>query len=76
MEKFCAVYVMRKSYQETRSLVSRSGCDKLLINLMDSDHGWRDTIVRVFEPLDVALDKDYGRVPVAWNRGPIPKGER
>jgi len=38
VEEFYATYVMRKSHQDARSFVPRSGCDRLIINLVDSDH--------------------------------------
>ena len=39
VEEFCVVYVVRKSHQDARSLVLRSLCDKLIINLVDNNHG-------------------------------------
>ena len=43
-------YVMWKSHQDAGSFVPWSGCDKLIINLVDSDHGWRDTVICVSGP--------------------------
>ena len=40
----------------------------LIINLVDSDHRWRDSVVRVSGPWEAALGKDHGRVPNVWNR--------
>ena len=39
VEEFCAAYVMRKSHQEARFFILQSGYDRLIINLVDIDHG-------------------------------------
>jgi len=46
----------------------------LIINLVDNDHGWRDTVIRDSGPWEAALAKDRGRLSIAWNRGSLPKG--
>ena len=45
----------------------------LIINLVDSYHGWRNTIIRVSKPCEATSAKDRGRVLIAWNRGSLPK---
>ena len=52
----------------------------LIINLVDNDHRWRDTVVRVSGPWKASFAKDRGCPPTVWNRGslsergaPIPK---
>jgi len=64
---------MRKSHQDTGSFVPLSRRDRLIINLVDSDYEWRDTIIRVSGPWEDALAKDRERVPTMWNRGPLPR---
>jgi len=49
-EDFCAIYSMRKTNQGDRFFIPQSGCDKLIVNLVDIDHGWRDFVIRVSEP--------------------------
>ena len=75
VEEFCATHnVMTKTHQDARSFVPRSGCDGSIINLVGSDHGWHDTIIRVSGPWEAVQAKDRGRVLTMWNRGPVPKG--
>ena len=56
------------------SLFWQSGCDRLIINLVDSDHGWHDIVVHVSSPWETTLSKDYGCVSTVWNRGRTLRG--
>jgi len=62
VEDFSTLYVMRKFF------AARSGLEKLIINLADNDHGWRETVIRVSGAWEVTAQKDCGVVPSAWNQ--------
>ena len=62
-EEFCAVYMMRKGPQDARSFTPQKGCDRLIVNKPDSDHGWRDSVIRIVEPWEAAAEEDHERVP-------------
>ena len=51
-EVFNAAYVLRKTSQNVRYFVPRSGCEKIIVNMVDSDHGMQDTEIRVIDPLE------------------------
>jgi len=44
-EELYAIYSMRKTNKDDRFFIPQSGCDRLIINLVDNDHGWRDTVI-------------------------------
>ena len=46
-EVFSTAYALRKTTQDVCYFVPQSGCKKIIINMIDSDHGMRDTVVRV-----------------------------
>ena len=70
-EEFCAVYIMRNVPQNARSFTPQKGCDRLIINHPDSNHGWHDSVIRVIGPWDSAAEEDRGKVPMCWNKDSI-----
>ena len=46
-EVFSAAYALKKTAQDACYFVPLSGCEKIIINMLDSDHGMRDTVIRV-----------------------------
>ena len=46
-EEFCPTCYMRKGPGDARSFAPQKSCDKLTVITPDSDHGWRDSVVRV-----------------------------
>jgi len=46
-EEFCAIYMMRKGHGDARTFDPQKGCDKLIVNMLNSDHGRCDFIVRI-----------------------------
>jgi len=38
---------------------------------VDNDHGWNDTVVRVFGPWEAVSKSDLRLVPLSWNMEPI-----
>ena len=47
VEDFYALYMIRRNIEDGRFFSVRSGSERLIVNLADSDHGWRDTVIRV-----------------------------
>ena len=43
-EAFSTAYVLRKTTQGTRFFVPQNGVEKIIINMVDNDHGMRDTV--------------------------------
>ena len=54
--------------------VSQSGCEKIIVDIMDSDHGMRDTVVRVTDPWEAESDGERGSIPTTWKLGPMAWG--
>ena len=49
----------------------QNGWEKIIINMVDSDHGMRDTVVRVTDPWEAESKDEHGAIPITWNLGPI-----
>ena len=49
-EEICAAYLMRKGPQDARSFAPQKGCDRLIVNQSDSDHGCSDSVIMVVRP--------------------------
>ena len=47
VEDFFALYLKRKTKENDHFFAARSHLKRLIVNLEDSDHGWRETIIRV-----------------------------
>ena len=73
-EDFCAIYFIRKTNQDGHFFIPQGGCDKLIVNLVDSDHGWRDIIIWVSGCWEATATKSCVLVSTSWNRGPISQG--
>ena len=74
-EDFCAIYSMRKTNQDGHFFIPQSGCDKLIVNLVDNVHEWRDTVIRVPGPWEAASAENRVIIPTSWNNGLIFKGK-
>ena len=70
-EVFWDAYVLKKTLQDTRFFVPRSGCKKLIMNMVDNNHNMRDTVIRVSGPWEAELEKERGANPTTWNLGPF-----
>jgi len=46
----------------------------MIVNLMNSDHGWCETIIQVSGAWEAAAQKDHGFVLMAWNQGTLQHG--
>jgi len=76
VKEFCTVCMMRKSHYEAFSLIPRSGCDMLIIILVDVDHEWCNTVVLVSRPwglpqsriVGVFLSRGTGVHSLRWER--------
>ena len=69
VDDFSALYVMRKTKKNGRFFAARSGLEKLIVNLADNNHGWRETVIRISGTWEAAAQKDCGVVLMAWNQG-------
>ena len=54
--------------------MSQSGYEKLIVNMGDSDHGMRDTVVRVSGPWEAESEEECEAIPTTWNLGPLARG--
>ena len=50
------------------------GYDKLIVNMVDSDHDMRETVVRVTGPWEVELKSERGTTLTTWNLSPPARG--
>ena len=58
-------YFLRKTTQEACYFTPQSGVEKIIINMVNSDHHMQDTVVRVTGPWDAELEDECGAVPIA-----------
>jgi len=58
---------MVKTKSSVRFFKTRKGWQKLIVNLVDSDHGLSSFVVRVSGPWDATSASDRGLVPTSWN---------
>ena len=70
-EVFWDAYALKKTLQDARFFVPRSGCEKLIMNMVDNNHNMRDTVIRVSGPWEAELEKERGASPTTWNLGPV-----
>ena len=47
VDDFSALYMIRRTEEGGRFFIVWSSLEKLIVNLVDSDHRWRDTVIRV-----------------------------
>ena len=59
-EEFCIAYYIRKGFSDAHSFVPQKDYNKLIVNLANSDHGWRDYVVRIEGPWEALVEKDRG----------------
>jgi len=75
---FNTAYLLRKTTQGARYFILKSGVEKIIVNMIDNDHGMRDSVFRVFGPWDAESEDERGAIAVALNsnvgsrRGPCP----
>ena len=62
-EVFSAAYALRKSSQDARYFMPQSGCKKIIVNMVESDHGMRDTVIHVIGPWVAESKDECGVVP-------------
>ena len=61
--------MIRRTKKGGHFFAMRNSGEKLIINLADNDHGWRDIIIRIYMAWEMALQKDCGAILTAWNKG-------
>ena len=74
VEDFSAFYVMRKTKENGRFFATWSDLERLIVNLVNNNHDWRETVIRVFDAWEAAALKDCGVVPTTWNQGALQHG--
>ena len=62
-EVFYVAYALRKTRQGARFFVAQSGCEKLILNMVDNDYGTRDTAVWVCGPWEVESEDERRAIP-------------
>jgi len=73
-EVFGTAYALRRITQGTRYFVPQSGVEKIIVNMVDIDHGMRDTVVWVSGPWKAESENEREAIPVVWNLGLTPRG--
>jgi len=71
---FNAAYVLRKTAQDAHYFVPQSGYENTIINMVDSDYGMRDTVVRVTDLWEVESEDEHGSIPTTCNLGLVTWG--
>ena len=66
-EVFSTAYSLKKSTHGARYFALQSGVEKIIANIVISDHGMRDTVAQVTGPWDVESEGERGAVPIIWN---------
>ena len=61
----------KEDSQDACYFVPQSGVEKIIINMVDSDHDMRDTVVQVIGPWEAELEDEHGAIPIIWNLGPV-----
>ena len=74
-EVFSATYLLRKTSHGTRYFISLSGVGKIIVNMVDSDHGVRDSVIQVSGPWDAESDDERVAILVAWNLNAGSRGD-
>jgi len=49
-------------------------CAKIIINMVDSDHSMRDTMVRMTGPWEAKSEVEHGAITTTWNLGLVARG--
>ena len=63
-EVFSVACLLRKTTLSARYFIPQSGLEKIIANMVDSDRGMRDTMVRVSGPWDADLEDERGAIPI------------
>ena len=61
-EVFSATYALRKTSQDARYFVPQSESEKIIINIVDSDHGMQDTVIQVTGPWEAESEDERGAI--------------
>jgi len=56
-----------KTNESARCFGAQSGRERLIINLADNDHGWRDSVFCISGALETAQQRDQGSIRTVWN---------
>ena len=64
VKDFSALYVMRKTKENNSFFTARRDLERLIINLADSDHCWRETVIRVPGAWEAAAQKDLSLIHI------------
>ena len=63
--------MIRKTKEGGPFFAARSSSDKLIVNLMDSDHGWHNTVIQIHGAWETVIQKDRGAILTMWNKGTL-----
>ena len=58
VKDFSALYMIRRTKEGGRLFAARSNFNKLIVNLTDNDHGWRDTVILIHGAWEMVIQKD------------------
>ena len=61
---FSTAYLLRKTTLGARYFVPHSGMEKIIVNIVESDHGMRKTVVQVSGSWDANLEDESGAIPI------------
>ena len=69
VEDFSALYAIKRTKKGTHFFGAKFVCEKLIVNLVDSNHEWRDTVIRVYGAWEAAQQRNHGPIQTVWNEG-------
>ena len=50
-----------------RYFIPQSGVEKIIVNMVNSDHGMRDSVIRVSGPWDAESEDERRAMSIDWN---------
>ena len=63
-EVLSIVYVLRRTIQGAHYFVPQSGVEKIIVNMLDINHGMRDIVVRVTGPWEAESEDEREAISV------------
>ena len=67
IDEFRSIYQMKLPKDKPGYFSPRTGADKLILGIGDSDSGWRENVVHVTEPWESNISSEQGTIRREWN---------
>ena len=75
IEDFSGLYMIRRTKEVGCFFSLRSGSNRLIVNLADSDHELHDTVIHIHRAWEITRQKDRGIVQTVWSKGTLAHKE-